>query len=85
MKKVDRKKIDMKVYGDRKESGGRRKTDKKLWGRRKQWFSRGRRNKPAAHAAGQTLSNATLPVGKIHKFSKIAVTFEPTKRLICLS
>ena len=35
MKKVDRKKIDMKVYGDRKESGGRRNTDKKLWGRRK--------------------------------------------------
>ena len=32
--------------------------------------------KPAAQAAGQTLPNATPPVGKIHQFSKIAVTFE---------
>jgi hypothetical protein len=32
-------------------------------------------NKPAAQAAGQTLPNATLPVGKIHTFSKITVTF----------
>ena len=37
-------------------------------------------NKPAAQAAGQTLPNATPPVGKIHPFSKIAVTFEPIQR-----
>ena len=30
-----------------------------------------RRNKPAAQAAGQTLPDATHPVGKIHPFSKI--------------
>ena len=35
------------------------------------------RNKPAAQAAGQTLPDATPPVGKIHPFSKIAVTYEP--------
>ena len=34
-------------------------------------------NKPAAQAAGQTLPDATPSVGKIHPFSKIAVTFEP--------
>ena len=34
-------------------------------------------NKPAAKAAGKTLPDATPPVGKIHSFSKIAVTFEP--------
>ena len=34
-------------------------------------------NKPAAHAAGQTLPDATPPVGKIQPFSKIDVTFEP--------
>ena len=31
-------------------------------------------NKPAAQAAGQTFPDATPPVGKIHPFSKIAVT-----------
>ena len=38
------------------------------------------KNKPAAQAAGQTLPNATPPVGKIHPFSKIAVTIEPTQQ-----
>ena len=38
------------------------------------------RNKPAAQAVGQTLLNATPPVGKIHPFSKIAVTFEPIQQ-----
>ena len=33
-------------------------------------------NKPAAQAAGHTPCNATPPVGKIHPFSKIAVTVE---------
>ena len=33
------------------------------------------KNKPAAQAAGQTLPDATPPVGKIHPFSKIALTF----------
>ena len=33
--------------------------------------------KPATQAAGQTRPNATPPLGKIHPFSKIAVTFEP--------
>ena len=40
-------------------------------------------NKPAAQAAGQTLPNATPQVGKIHTFSKIAVTFEPIQRFRC--
>ena len=35
------------------------------------------KNKPAAQAAEQTLPDATPPVGQIHIFSKIAVTFEP--------
>ena len=26
---------------------------------------------------GQTLPDATLPIGKIHPFSKLVVTFEP--------
>ena len=34
-------------------------------------------NKPAAQAAGQTLPDVTPPVGKIHPFRKIPVTFEP--------
>ena len=34
-------------------------------------------NKPAAQAAGQTLPDATPPVGKMHPFSQIAVTLEP--------
>ena len=38
------------------------------------------KNEPAAQAAGQTLPDATPPVGKIHPFSKIAVTFEPIQR-----
>ena len=33
-------------------------------------------NKPAAQAAGQTLPDASPPVGKIHPFSKISVTDE---------
>ena len=37
-------------------------------------------NKPAAQAAGQTLPDATPPVGKIHPFSKNAGTFEPIQR-----
>jgi hypothetical protein len=37
-------------------------------------------NKPAA---GQTLPHATPPVGKIHPFSKIAVTFEPIQQFKC--
>ena len=32
-------------------------------------------NKPAAQAAGQTLPNAPPPVGKIHPFRKITVTY----------
>ena len=39
-----------------------------------------RGKKPAAQAVGQTLPDATPPVGKIHRFSKIAVTFEPMQR-----
>ena len=42
-------------------------------------------NKPAAQAAGQTLPDASAPVGKIHPFSKIAITFEPIQQLKCLS
>ena len=34
-------------------------------------------NKPAA---GQALPDATPPVGKIHPFSKVAVTVEPIQR-----
>ena len=41
-------------------------------------------NKPAAQAAGQTLPNAPPPVGKIHPFSEIAVTFEPYSNLDAL-
>ena len=33
------------------------------------------KNKPGAQAAGQTLPDATPPVGKIQPFSNIAVTF----------
>ena len=40
---------------------------------------------PAAQAAGQTLPDSSSPVGKIHQFSQIAVTFEPIKRFRCLS
>ena len=43
------------------------------------------KDKPAAQAAGQTLPNATPPLGKIHPFSKIAITFEPMKQFICPS
>ena len=32
-------------------------------------------NMPAAQTAGQTLPDETSPVGKIHPFSKIALTF----------
>ena len=42
-------------------------------------------NKPAAQGEGQTLPDATPPVGKIHPFSKIAVTFEPIQRFRCPS
>ena len=42
-------------------------------------------NKPAAQAAGQTLPDAPPPVGKIHSFSNIAVTFETIQRLRCPS
>ena len=44
---------------------------------------RRRENKPAVQAAGQTLPDATPPVGKIHPFSKIAVTFERIQRFRC--
>ena len=37
-------------------------------------------NKPAAQAAGQTLPDATPPVGKIHPFCKVVATFEPIQR-----
>ena len=40
-------------------------------------------NKPAAQAAGQTLPDATPPVGKIHQFSKIVVPIKPIQRFIC--
>ena len=43
------------------------------------------RKKPAAQVAGQTLPDATPPVGKIHPFSKITVTFEPLQRIRCHS
>ena len=43
------------------------------------------KNKPAAQTAGQTLPDATPPVGKIHQFSKIAVTFEPIQPFTCTS
>ena len=33
--------------------------------------------------AGQTLPDAIQPVGKIHLFSKIAVTFKPIQRFRC--
>ena len=42
-------------------------------------------NKPAAQDEGQTLPDATPPVGKIHPFSKIAVTFKPIQRFKCPS
>jgi hypothetical protein len=42
-------------------------------------------NKPAAQAAGQTLPDATPPVGKIHPLRKIAVSFEPIQRFRCPS
>ena len=42
-------------------------------------------NKPATQAAGQTLLDATPPVGKIYPFSKIGVTFEPIQRFRCPS
>ena len=38
------------------------------------------KNKPPAQAAGQTLPDATPPVGKVHPFSKITVNFEPIQR-----
>ena len=37
-------------------------------------------NKPAAQAAGQTLHDATPPVGQIHPFSKIAIPLEPIRQ-----
>ena len=42
-------------------------------------------NKYAAQAAAQTLPDATPPVGKIHPFRKIAVTFEPIQQFRCSS
>ena len=42
-------------------------------------------NKPAVQAAGHTLPDATPPVGKIHTFSKITVTFEPIQQFKCPS
>ena len=42
-------------------------------------------NKPAAQTAGQTLPDATQPLGKIPPFTKIAVTFDPTKQFTCPS
>ena len=44
-----------------------------------------KRNKPAAQAAEQTLPYAAPPVGIIHPFSKIAVTFEPILQFRCSS
>ena len=40
-------------------------------------------NKLAAQAVGQTLPDAAPPAGKIHPFSKIAVTFEPIQQFKC--
>ena len=31
----------------------------------------------------QTLPDATLPIGKINPFSKIAITFDPVMKLLC--
>ena len=42
-------------------------------------------NKPAAQAAGQTLPDATPPVGKIHPFSKITLTVKQIQRFPCPS
>ena len=42
-------------------------------------------NKPVTQAAGQTLHDATPPVGEILPISKIAVTIEPIQRSICSS
>ena len=41
--------------------------------------------KPAGQAAGQTLPDAAPTVGKIHPFSKIAVTVGPIQRFRCPS
>ena len=38
------------------------------------------KNKHAGQAEGQILPDAAPPVGKIHPFSKIAVTFEPIQQ-----
>ena len=38
------------------------------------------KNNPAAQAAGQILPDANPPVGKLPRFSKIAVTFEPIQQ-----
>ena len=43
------------------------------------------KDKPAAQAAGQTIPDATPPVGKIYLFSKIVVTFELIIQLKCPS
>ena len=40
-------------------------------------FPNNKINKPAGQAAWQTLPDTTAPVGKMHPFSKIAVTVEP--------
>ena len=40
-------------------------------------------NKPAGQSAGQTLPDATPPLGKIPMFTKITVTFDPIKRCRC--
>ena len=42
------------------------------------------RKKPAVQAVGQTLPNATSPLGKIPLFTKSAVTFDPIKELDAL-
>ena len=40
---------------------------------------------PGAEAAEQTFPDATPPVGKIHPFSNIVVTFEPIQQFRCPS
>ena len=43
------------------------------------------KNKPAAQAAGADPSDATQPIGKIHIFCKMAITFEPPMGFLCPS
>ena len=42
-------------------------------------------NEPAVQPAGQTFPDATAPIGKVHPFSKIAITFELIHQFRCPS